>query len=250
MATKTQEQTTPDSLHDVRTHFTLKLILIVIIILSCGILMVYHRNHLLWKYEEWQGNLHDVRAIPDGPMPELDIPDDWVECSLGRMTFRLPPEMVADKMTEKTIRGTGHAVVYQDEHRKINVYLAPSDNRLGLIQHPISGKTTTFPRTRLESYRTNADDFRWSMSPQEVQWHRGCMATRPFRMSFYSIESLFREDIDGILAFDKRNRHNFEWQNTSGTESGFIYFEDKDEKPDHDWMRRVCQSIEIVLAEE
>ena len=246
MATKTQEQTMPDSPHDVRTHFTLKLILITIIILSCGILLVYHRNHLLWKYEEWQGNLHDVRAIPDGPMPELDIPDDWVECSLGCMTFRLPPEIAAGKTTEKI----GRAVAYQYEQRKISVFLAPRDNKPELIQHPISGKTITFPRALLESYRTNADDFRWSMSPQEVQRHRDCMAPHPFRMSTYSIESLFREDIDGILAFDKRNTHIFNWQNTSGTVSGFIFFEDKGEKPDHDWMRRVCQSIEIVLAEE
>jgi hypothetical protein len=250
MATNTEEQTASNSPHKVRTHFYLKLVLIVSIVLSCGILLAYYRSHLLWKYEEWQGNLQDVRAIPDHPMPELDIPDDWVECSLDCMTFRLPPEMAAGKMTEKTIRNSGHAAVYQGEHRKINVYLAPSDNKLGLIQHPISGKTLTFPRTRLESYRTNADDFRWSMSPQEVQWHRDCMAPHPFRMSFYSVESLFREDIDGILAFDKRSMHIFEWQNTSGTESGFIHFNDKDEKPDPDWMRRVCQSIEIVSPEK
>jgi len=245
MATKTQEQTTSDSPHEVRTHFILKLILIVIIILSCGILLVYHRSHLLWKYEEWQGNLQDVRAIPDGPMPELDIPDDWVECSVGCMTFRLPPEMAAGKTIEKT----GRAVAYQYEQRKISVFLTPRDNRPGLIQHPISGKTITFPRVLLESYRTNADDFRWSMSPQEVQWHRDCMVPRHFGYQT-SVELLFREDIDGILAFDKHNRHNFEWQNTSGTASGFIYFEDKGEKPDHDWMRRVCRSIEIVLPEE
>jgi hypothetical protein len=245
MATTTQEQTTPDLPHDVRTHFTLKLILIVIIILSCGILLMYHRSHLLWKYEEWQGNLQDVRAIPDGPMPELDIPDDWVECSLGCMTFRLPPEMAAGKTTEKT----GRVVAYHDESRKIGVFLTPRDNGPRLIQHPISGKTLTLPRVQLECYRTNADDFRWSMSPQEVQWHRDCMATRLYANEA-SIELLFREKFDGILVFQGRNHHIFDWQNTSGTERGYIYFQDKGEKPDPDWVRRICQSIEIVLPEE
>jgi len=237
-----------DSPHKVRTSFYLKLVLIASIVLSCGILLTHYRSHLSWKYVEWRENLQDIRAIPDHPMPELDIPDNWVECSLGDMTFHLPPEMAANESRKKVYHASSGSIIYFHEGRKIFVSLKPYDDMQEILQYSKSEKPLTFPQWRLECFRVGADDFRWSMSPQDVQKHCYWVTMRSIGIPCQSTESFFRENFDSLLMF--ADHLTFECQSTSSTIGARILFTGNNENFDPDWVRRVCQSIEFASPEE
>ena len=247
MSTNQQEQMMSDSPHKVRTPLYLKLVLIASIVLSCGILLTHYRSHLSWKYVEWRENLQDIRAIPDHPMPELDIPDDWVECSLGDMTFRLPPEMTANESRKKVYNGSSGSAIYFHEGRKIFVSLNPYDDMQEFLQYSNSEKPFSFPQWRLECFRVGADDFRWSMSPQDVQKHRYWVTMRP-SFPCRSTESFFRENFDSLLMF--ADHLTFECQSTSSAIGACILFTDNNKNFDTDVVRRVCQSIEFASHEK
>ena len=76
--------------------FSLRIILIAIF--SVGVVVIglwYYLPHLIWKYTTWrvEPSLTHLESIPYSPMPEIGIPEDWVEHSSGGVRFRLPADM-------------------------------------------------------------------------------------------------------------------------------------------------------------
>lgn len=221
-----------------------------------GAVVFYYRFHLLWKYAEWQMGLSDVRAIPDGPMPDVAVPDDWVLCEFDRFEFRLPPEMAADVEQQTAIGGEYR--MYHDvmPFRQVATMIAPEDTTGGIGEalavatwmSPAS-ESFTMPTFRLAVYRSDARDFRWSMSPAEARWHSHLMTFgQLFRSLGTQAEALPGRNFDGLLSLSKGHAY-FEWQCREGTEFGRLIF-DYDDATDLDWIRAVCRSFRATCGAE
>jgi hypothetical protein len=61
----------------------------------------HYRFHFLWLHAAKQSDLASIQAVPDRPMPELSVPDNWVKCQVGRVEFRLPPELANNEVLPK-----------------------------------------------------------------------------------------------------------------------------------------------------
>ena len=206
-----------------------------------------YRSHLLWKYTEWQHNLKKVEKIPNRLMPECNVPEDWVEHSWGCMSFRLPPEASLFKEANKTVAyfcgDIGTLITLSPLSPEMMSFLDASSQ-----MYPVPGLSMTMPRLRLESSAVGANDFRWSMSSEEVRWLSYAVPLRSavFLDDVKSSESLHRKDWEGVLFFRERLVF-FDWQCTTGSTGGYIWFNNTNEEQelDRDIVRKIVQSIKI-----
>ncbi len=214
---------------------------------------LHYRVHILWWYSVRNDGLPDVQAIPNRPMPEVSVPDGWVQCRVGRLELSLPPELADNKVAA----GNGSGLfAFLSDSRGVIVN-TPTDAIGGEFVTaagalcPASQQITSMPRLRLACYQASSSDFRWSMSPQEVQWHVFCITTGMLvRLGDEGhTEAMFREDMDGLIHFmDKRAALDLE--STDGTCATYINFKENGEKIDPTWIRAVCQSLRITSAEK
>ena len=228
----------------------------VVLGLFGGLLGWHYRTHLLWKYYVSRGVFPTVQTIPHSDMHEVDIPEDWIECSLGCLRFSLPPDLV---ILEDTARRTENLAGYYDEFRQIAVIIpAPIDNGVDplseLVSHFVANheNTLTSPRVYLELCKFSTSDFCWSMSRQDV-----------LRLSVFSIihaaqcmemyetaETFFHDNVDRIVFFS--DRVSIYWQATTAPHQGTVDIKFRGNRygnNDQDLLaRRICQSIRIVCT--
>jgi hypothetical protein len=239
-----------------RSRFRVAAVAIAALVAVLGIAVfaaIHYRFHLLWLYEAHRLELQDVQAVPDSPMPDSPTPDDWVRCRVGCIEFSLPPELAGNR-TEP--RDGAKLIVFQ--HGASAVFVAPPKD---IGDFPGFLKTAselcpqsqrfTIPRLRRACYQVRADEFRWSMTPQEVRWHTFCVTMNKLikYMPGGHTESLFRQDLDCIIHFGDE-RAVFEWQTTDGRWHGYMHFKDNGTKIDPAWIRAVCQSLKITNDEK
>jgi hypothetical protein len=225
---------------------------VVAIVVGSGIAVQtgwHYRSHLLWRYEASRLDVHDFEAIPDSPMPDSPAPDGWVRCRVGCIEFGLPRELAGNKVAQKN---GASFVVFQHGPRTVIVTLPSDGSEYADLLSAASklcpqSQRFTMPRLRRECYQANPDDFRWSMTPDEVRWHAFCIITgkliRP--KSGGHTESFFRQDLDGIAHFGDP-RDLLDWQSCDHSHAGYMYFIDRGEKSDKTWIRAVCQSLTLV----
>src|SRR5580704_4563947 len=63
-------------------------VVVVLIILRLG-------PHLLWRIGEPWDLAHGVQPVPVSPLADTPVPDDFVRCHLGPVTFSVPASMVS-----------------------------------------------------------------------------------------------------------------------------------------------------------
>jgi hypothetical protein len=226
--------------------FTLAIVALLVGLGAPLLIAARYRSHVFWKYEVSRLGLNDVQAIPDRPLPESPTPEGWVRCRVGALEFSLPPELANNRITPKN---KASSVAFKHGARTVIVAFPSDANEFSDFLNTTShlrpqAQPFTMPRLRRECYQASSDDFRWSMTPEEVRWHAFCITTRNSigSTSQGHTESFSRDDLDGILLFGKQL--GVEWQSKNGA-WGFINFIDREEKPDPTWIRAVCQSLQI-----
>jgi len=237
-------------------HFSLwgRIIIVSVIALPIVGACAYHfRFHLFWKYAEWRLELHEVKAIPNSPMPKTAIPEDWEEHSFNGISFRLPPDMILIKSANNTI-------AYQSDSHRIAIGVIPDQeevnaflNSLSPPSFPPSSSPVTLTQLRLECLSVGANDFRWSMTPRAAQ-RLGYLLTMRRLLEVNdpeTTESFSRDDKEGVLLIAPR-RVLLDWQSMTAPIGGYIHFFalHEDAPPlELDWIRSVCESITIDHAE-
>lgn len=108
-------------------------------------------------------------------------------------------------------------------------------------------RTFTLPKLLVEFHRTGADNFRWSMTPEEVRWHAYCMSDGHIaRLNTDHAEFLSGPGWDGFLSIDDK-RVSLSWQAVDRKAGGFIHFGGKNRnRPDLSLVRAICQSIKLA----
>jgi hypothetical protein len=231
----------------------LKIILTLVVIFSVvGGLLGYYWPHLLWKYREWRLEplLKKFTKVSNSPMPRTDVPKDWVEYSLGCVQFHLPSDISLSKNWVTTESSTAE---FRSEKKIIRV----EQDSLCLHEvlqtasrkHPAQKTFSTLSQLRLESCGVVADDFCWSMSRREVQWHIFIASLRPVivRPDVKHIESLSERNWEGLLFFFRERNHvHFDWQCISCPIRGYIHFyPENEEELDINNVRAVIQSLKV-----
>lgn len=228
-------------------RFSLRSMLLAVAVVALVLgLVLHYRVHLIWRVGAWYGGFTDVEAIPVGPMPATPTPEDWKHCRFGSIEFDLPPQLT-ENLTAPENGAT--ALVLYDDSRKVMIHLprdqadllAWQEETLGL---PPQGQGLSLPRLRVACWEASFDDFRWSMSRQEVHWHLWRVTMSPMMQlsSGGTAETLFRDDLEGVARFTD-NASFFDWQAENTTIGGSFLFEDSRDETDPNWMRSVCQSL-------
>jgi hypothetical protein len=210
--------------------------------------LLHYRAHLLWRL----GGDQSVLAIPTRTMPDTPPPEDWVECRFGPFDFTLPPELAEGARVRGDAGGAGLDATDGSRSFVVLVPTEPQDPAEVLaslrddLHVPPQGQGLSVTRLRLASYQADSDDFRWSMTPQEVRWHTWCIGarfilaiTRPSRAEY-----LLRDDLEGILDFNSDGSSvSFDWETADGRYGASLAFQGDGGGTDPAWMRSVCQSM-------
>ena len=190
-----------------------------------------------------------VQRVPAGPMPTAETPGDWVRCRFGSLELELPPGL--SKEFRKTITGSGIAVL-EDESRAMILDLPESsEEMLRLFKEPAGAfpelRQLSPTRLRLAMHEASWDDFRWSMSRQELASHMFLVsfASLGYLASREKVETLFRDDIEGLLEVAGRLAY-FQWYSTDGRAYGSISLVQKSGDIDLSWVRPVCHSLRFT----
>ena len=236
-------------------RFCIKIVLAVAVIFCGWVVLWYYAPHLLWKYAEWRYDLHEVEKIETVLMPEVDIPENWVEHSFKNMHFRLSPDM---SPVEEDLTGS----IFWSENMVFRLFPMTYPDlseilRLASRLHP-EHKHFTLTQLYFESLKAGASDFHWSMSRQEALWHchMVCVVRSVFPGSYgmRSAEFFSGKNWEGLLFFPKEkeldyDRWMLEWHCMYCSNSGLAYFstpiKSKDKELAMSVVRGIIQSIEI-----
>lgn len=227
-----------------RKYFILLVAVLTVVVLvgAC----VRYRTHLYYWLIASSTDAPRFKPIPTREMPDTDIPDNWALYRTGQLELRLPQSLLARRLP---LPKEVDADVFDDGHHHIKVLHPVEQGELQSVldtasaQYP--GKSPlTGPRFLAACYALGSDDFRWSMSPEEVRWHMLCLALspglRPTRGGH--AETLFTKELDQVVLFaDGYARINWE---VPGEAAGVLFIVYKsDTEHNRQWVRAVCRSL-------
>jgi hypothetical protein len=216
--------------------------------LGLGLVGYLYRVHILWRYSARRIGLVHVQRVPVAPMPRGGVSSRWVRCRFGSLEFHLPEEMANDP--EPPSDGAS-MLRFRDGSRELFVRLPmdledPLDRFRDGAPIPPEADGLSSIQLLLLCYRTGSDDFRWSMTPREVDslaWRLA--ANRSFRLgSERQGETVFHDDLEGVALFGVE-RATLQWEAAAGRIGGYLNFTERtyDGEIDPAWVRSVCQSL-------
>jgi hypothetical protein len=213
---------------------------------------VGYRSHLAWVIARAvDKRFADVRPIPVRSMPFADVPQDWVHCRFGSLEFALPPELAKNPeapMTDAPLLG------FYDKSRSIAVHLPTASQQSAEffktdLKSPPQGQGLSLVRLSLACREANPEDFRWTMSPNEVHWlaWRITIGHVIRLQSVERAETLFRDDLEAVAYFLGK-RAVLDWQAKDRDIGGYIHFMHRasDGPIDPNWVRAVCHSLKFT----
>lgn len=222
----------------------------LVIVLSSAAVLCHFRYHLLWKYKSLT-SLRTVRPIPVSPIPAVGPTSGWYRCRIGPLSLCIPADLIEHGERISVFGG----LALKGDHLLIGMQAMPVLGNADFVKDVEKGFRLQFPRRKWESYahleaelfRASADDFRWSMSPDEVRdftlWMTSAATGVPRDCTF--VETRFDAHIEGILGFfEKEDTARFSWMLTDGTSGGLILFTSPDGRLNPDVVREICQSFE------
>ncbi len=231
------------------------IVIIALFVAGLGIMIratSYYRIHLVWWYHASRTGLDRLEALPSRPMPESPLPDEWVRCRVGQMTFNLPPELAVNR--KKGLHGP--EVVFRNGSRSVTVWPPEDARHFDEVLQIASqlcpqSRRYTIPRLSLACYQASSDDFRWSMTAKEVRWHVFLMTQKAVirTASDRHIETLFRSNLDAIVCY-RDHYATIQWHSTDGQHHGDMTLLDQSKPIDPAWVRTVCRSIQLLRDEE
>lgn len=209
-------------------------------------LAIHYRVHLAWCFAASRLGLTDVPPLPVTAMPEAEVPEDWAVCRFASLQFHLPPGLARSR--QGSPKGT--MIVLRDDPRSMMIYLPidKSDSREQVQndpEMPPEGHGLSMVMLRLACHQTSSDEFRWSMSPEQVRWFAWRMSIGRFmRMgSEQRVETLFHDNLEGVVYY-RTGHAEFDWQAKRSQTGGTIRFIDRSkEEVDPAWVRAVCRSV-------
>lgn len=207
----------------------------------------YYRDHIAWYRNPIRTS---VTSTPVSKMPIPERDGTWYRCRIGSLTFDIP-ESLYGGAPPRPHSESARVFPFDGPELELHVIL-PNDNSefaRDFHKHLPPGIRTlqlSIPRVYARAYEADGADFRWSMSPAELEAHKqlivinlGLAATDVQR-----VETRWDADaIEGLLKIMSDDLAVFEWYSADERAFGSIAFESKDGKLDLDIVRAVCVSL-------
>ena len=231
-------------------QFSLRTMLLAVAVFALLLgLLVRFGPHLWWRFGRPRTLCSKVHRVPTGPMPAAETPDDWVRCRFGSLELDLPPDLAKGFRTTPNASGLA---CFQGDGRAMFIDLPESSERM--VQF-LKAPAAAFPELRglsptelrLAMHEASWDDFRWSMSRQELAAHMFLVsfANVGYLENREKVQTLFRDDIEGLLDVAGRIA-GFQWYSTDGRAYGSISFVQKSGDIDLSWVRPACRSLRFT----
>jgi len=232
----------------VRRRLAPSVLVVSSLCLAVGAALLFHfRVHLFWQFQANRLGLRNIPSVPNRPMPHIPVPDTWVRCRVGTLEFSLPTDLASnpDRLNNGSICTFYHGWQAVVVSGPIDVEEYSQFCETASLLCPESERFT-IPRLRLVCSQASSDDFRWSMTPDQVRWHAYCMITRNLIgiPSEGRTEAFFGNDMQGIVHFTHQGA-TFFWQSITAKRWGYMKFRQRRESPEEDWIRAVCQSVRL-----
>ena len=208
-----------------------------LVVLACA-----RAPHLVWKWS----NSFDVKAIPTVPMPRGAFTEESVLVKVGSVELRIPEPLGHDA---RPVAGGLVGLHCDSDSKEVFVGLPYSNRETRRAFHKELADLPdryrkSVPQLHVAIYQASSEDFSWSMSFDELQWHAWLIKkSRGIRVSSVShVETLFGDEIEGILLVMQRSAV-FEWYSKDGNAYGNVFFEEPMGEIDLKWVRPVCASL-------
>ncbi len=204
--------------------------------------LIWWWPHLNWSF---QISRNQVR-IPGVPVTELKTPGKtagWYNCQIGPVSLKLPPELAKDAE-----RSVGKMTVdFATPELDVSIHIPfklPVNRQADFVQIADEFGVSVIHLIG-DSYAASTDDFRWTMSRQELRRHQVLMMiTSMFpHAAAIAVETHYQGPLEGLLIIHDRRHATFEWRLNSGAGAGLIAFASKERDLDLDMVRECSQSL-------
>jgi hypothetical protein len=199
--------------------------------------------HIWWAY---QISRHGAK-VPSIPVSALQAPGHttgWFTARIGPLSFKLPPEIAEE--AERSVGKTRNTISLKTPSVELLIFV-PFKSQTGanvdLVQ--AAARLNCSPTQFIAAgYRESTDDFRWTMSRDQLQRHQILLNLGYIypHNAGTKVESLFDGAPEGLLMIHDRTRAVFEWYAKSGTAAGFVGFSSTGGL-NLDHVRDICASV-------
>ena len=208
---------------------------VLLLVLFVGGMSARFWRHLRFKLTHTSSPL-----IPSKPMVCAQPLEVFETEKVGRFVFTLPSGFVR-------MNSDSALVDYRDRgERRVVARVERCGDReiLDEAKLLLAPGRYTMPRLRRECYAASLDDFRWSMSPQEVRRLDFLLRMKELLSlpQGTKVETLATNSGDGVLLILSRERAVFHWQANAGQDFLVLHFLSTDIEV-ADWIRVVAASV-------
>lgn len=235
-----------------RFRFSVRALLITVTVFGAVLgLSIRFGPHVVWKlFRSPRAVLRVVPHWDPAPIPSQPLvgrkPDEvLVSCQVGPLACEMPRAM-SRSVAMHLAKGGGGYVHFVEDERSIMLFLPSAHDQFyeqQTVRFPDKAKLT-FPRLEEEILSWDPNDFSWSMSHQELEWHQWLLQARTHKgILIEAVEYLWRPDVEGIL-LTYPSGHGFLWATTDCVWEGSIVFKGTTQD-DLDWIRHLCATFAI-----
>ncbi len=141
----------------------------VCILAAATAALIWWWPHIYWAYQISRGHVQIPRVL----VTDLKAPgriEGWYDCRIGPVSLKLPPELAEKAERSNTKTSINFITPGQEVEIHIPCRIAPS---IEAGQAQLAAELKLSPvHVIAESYRTGSDDFRWTMSRNELRKHQ------------------------------------------------------------------------------
>ncbi len=208
----------------------------------------YFAPHVSWIRNRPRASL-SIQRIPNKPLVARPPDCPVVTCEVGPISFSLP-ESLSKSVTIQSVAYSGQEFVFDDGERHLTVQFPLRwDNYYevpGIKEFPDKAAWTN-PRISHAIYDASSSDFSFTMSRQQLRWHKWLIEQRLNRSGSHikSLEYLWGPCVEGELRKSVYGTHEiwgFSWSTADRKWVGRVTFTDQSSN-DTDWIRHVCSTF-------
>jgi hypothetical protein len=200
--------------------------------------------HIQWAYIISRNDIK-VQAVAVKELKASGSIDGWASCRIGPLSFQLPSELAENAqrdlgksagtvtLTDGDLQLTFFVPVQMSADQKTSLMAFADEMHMSLLKMIVA------------SYRSSTDDFRWTMSRDELRSHQRLLSLS--QPQFFphergvTVETAFEGPQEAVLIVSNAESAMYQWATPAA--KGYVSFVLPKGKLDLDMVRNVCQSM-------
>jgi len=175
-------------------------------------------------------------------MPRSSLDEECVRVRIGAFSFEMPVSLTENF---EVLRSPTQCIRFVDGEREFDLNLTPLQSSLFPPYDFGEDPKPPSPQLYRECASVNSDEFSYSMSLDELRWHKYLVSFRQLMPQMSDIEFCDSATISGNL-LNFHPGYNFEWSSKDDKWHGAMTFVDRRDAANIDWIRHVCATFELT----